>query len=124
MTPKSIYNIIQRKGIDAIIRTYPSATFGPDTNKTIQGSAVNYSIKIIPPYKNRERYKPAVLITSGKGLTGIANYNPTTGSSLSFTIKAGLKLIIASKEWTVIGYTEIKNNTGILLYILEIESGD
>lgn len=116
MNAKSIYNILQRKGVTAVIRTYPFATFDPNTNKTTLGTASNISLKIIPPYKNREGYKPAELITSGKGLTGIANYD------LSFTVKAGLIIIIADKEWTVIGFTEVKNNTGILLYLLEIES--
>lgn len=118
MNAEEIYDIIQDLGIDAIVRTYPSATFDPDTNKTTLGSVTDYSVKIIPPYKNKEGYKPAELITSGKGFTGIANYQ------LFFTIKAGLKIIIANKEWTVISYTEIKNNTGVLLYLLEIESGN
>jgi len=117
MNAESIYNLIQRKGVDATIRTYPDASFDPDTNRTTLGTAVDYSVKVVPPYNNREGLKAAEMISSGKGLTGIANYN------LEFIIQAGLKIIIGSKEWTVIGYTEIKDNTGILFYTLEIESG-
>jgi hypothetical protein len=116
MNAKSVYDMLQRKGIDATVRTYPNAEFNPSTNQTTSLEPVDHTIKIIPPYKNKEGYKPHELITSGKGLTGIASYN------LQFTVKAGLKLIISSKEWTVISYTDIKNNTGILLYLLEIES--
>lgn len=118
MNAQSIYNMLVRKGVDAVARTYPSKSFNPDTNKTTLGTALNVSVKVIPPYKNKEGYKKTELITSGKGLTGIANYN------LSFTVAAGMKLIIASKEWTVTGYTEIKNASGILLYLLEIVSGN
>lgn len=118
MNAKSIYNLLQRKGIDATIRTYPSAIFNSDTNKTILGTAVDYSVKIVPPYRNIEGYKPAEMISSGSGLTGIANYE------LDFTIQVGLKLIINGKEWTVISFTEVKDNTGILFYTLEIQSGN
>jgi hypothetical protein len=118
MNAQSIYNMLVRKGITAIARTYPSKSFDPDNNLTTLGAVSNVSVKIIPPYKNREGYKKTELITFGKGMSGIANYN------LTFTVAVGMKLIIASKEWTVTGYTEVKNATGILLYLLEIESGD
>jgi len=117
---KKWYDMLQRKGIDATARVYPDASFNPSNNKTTLSHTVDFSLKIVPPYRNREGYKPAEFITSGKGLTGIANYN------LRFDVKAGLKLIIgsASKEWTVTGITEIKDRTGILLYTVEIEAGD
>jgi len=119
-TAKKWYDMLQRKGIDAIVRTYPDATFNPSTNKTTLSHVVDFPVKIIPIYKNREGYKPAELITSGNGLSGIVNYN------LRFDVKVGLKLIIgsASKVWTVTGITEIKDSTGILLYTIEVEAGD
>ena len=115
---KKWYDMIVRKGVDATIRTYPLITFDPNTNKTTLGDARDFSAKVIPPYRNREGFKPAELITSGKGLTGIANYQR------NFNIKAGLEIIISDKKWTVIGYTEVKDSTGILVYLLEIESGN
>lgn len=118
MDAKSVHEILLRKGVDAIIRTHPSADFNPDTNKATSLTPIDYPVKIMPPYRNREGYKPAELITSGKGLTGIANYN------LQFEVKAGLRIIIGSKEWTVIGYTPVADNTGTLLYLFEIESGN
>lgn len=125
MTGKSIYNILTRKGIDATMRTYPDAEFDPDTNKTTQGEATNYAVKIVPPYRYiKEEYKTTTLISWGKGLTGIANYNPTTRGSLSFTIKIGLIIIINNKTWTVISVTPIQDNTGILFYTLGIEAGN
>lgn len=116
-TPTSINDLITRKGISATVRTFPSSSFDPDTNKTTQGTATDYSIKVIPPYKNREGFKAEELITSGKGLTGFANLD------LEFTVAAGLQIIIASKIWTVISYQEIKDNTGIVMYICDIETG-
>ena len=125
MNAKSIYNLLQRKGIDATVRTYPSKSFDPDFNKTTLGEATDYSVKIVPPYKYvKEEYKTTTLITWGKGLTGIANYNPSTKGSLAFTIKVGLKIIINNKEWTVIGITPIQDNIGMLFYSLNIESGN
>lgn len=125
MTPKSVYNIIARKGIDATVRTYPNATFNSSINKTTLGEATDYSVSIVPPYKYvKEEYKSTTLISWGKGLTGIANYNPSTGEALTFTIKTGLKIIINSKEWTVISVTPIQDNTGILFYTLGIEAGN
>lgn len=118
MTSKSIYNLLVRKGIDATIRTYPSSSFDPDANTTTLGSATDYAVKIVPPYRNREGYKSAEMITFGRGVSGIANYN------LNFSIKVGLKIIITGKEWTVISFAEIKDNTGILFYSLEIEAGN
>jgi len=124
MTPESIYNLLVRKGIDATIRTYPNAVFDSDTNKTTLGSAVDYSVKIVPPYNNREGFKTAEMISSGSGLTGIANYNSLTKGALAFTIEPGLKIIIGSKEWTIVGITPVQDNTGILFFSLEIEAGN
>lgn len=125
MTPKSIYNTLVRKGISATVRTYPSSTFDPDINKTTLGSATDYSVKIIPPYKwVKEAYKVSTLISYGKGLTGVANYNSATGGSLAFTVKVGLIIIINNKEWTVIGVSPISDNTGVLFYSLNIEAGN
>lgn len=116
---KKWYDIVQRKGIDATVRTYPAATFSPDTNKTILRNVREFSIKIVPPYNYiKEGYGVTTLITSGRGLTGFANY------LLSFVVKVGIKLIINDKEWTVVSITPIQDNTGILYYILEIESGN
>ena len=126
MTSESIYNLLVRKGIDATIKVYSSASFDPDTNKTTRGEATDYAVKIVPPYKNyvKEGYKSTTLITYGKGLTGIANYNPSTKSSLSFTIKAGLIIIINNKQWAVTEITPLQDNSGILFYSLGIESGN
>jgi len=119
MNAESIYNLLVRKGIDATIRTYPDAVFDPDTNKTTLGTAVDYSVKVVPPYNYiKESYKPAEMISSGKGLTGIANYN------LEFIIQIGLKIIINNKEWTVVSVSPIQDNTGILYFSLNIESGN
>jgi len=115
---KEWYDLIQEMGIDAVITSNPLSVFNPDTNTVTLGETRSHSIKIIPPYKNREGYKATELISSGKGLTGFANYQ------LNFEVKPGLKITIDSKEWTVIGYTEVKDRTGILVYILEIGSGD
>lgn len=126
MTGKSIYNILVRKGIDATVRTYPSSSFDPDTNVTTLGSPTDYSVKIVPPYAKhiREGYKVMSLITYGKGLTGIANYNPATGGVLAFTIKVGLKIIISNKEWTITSIAPMQDNAGILFYSLGIEAGN
>lgn len=110
--------MLERKGLDAIARVYPDAVFNPTTNKTTQGTKVEYNVKIIPPYKNAEGFKKTELITSGKGWTGIANKN------LKFVVKAGLKLVIDGKEWTVMSKTSLSNKTGVLFYLMQIESGD
>lgn len=112
------YNLLQNEGRSAVARTYPVKTFNPVTNKTTLGKAIDYDVKVIPPYRNREGYQKEELITSGKGLTGIANYN------LNFQVKEGLILIIEGKKWTVTGITDISDKTGILVYLFEIESGD
>lgn len=119
MNAKSVYNILVRKGINATVRTYPSSSFDSDTNKTTLGEATDYTVKIIPPYKYvKEGYKATTLITWGRGLTGVANYQ------LQFSVVVGLKLIINNKEWTVIEVIPIQDNTGILFYSLKIESGN
>ncbi len=117
MTAEQIYNMLVRKGVTATARVYASASFDPATNLTTPGSATDQSVKIIPPYRHREGYNATELITSGRGFTGVANHG------LTITISAGLILIIDSKTWTVTGIQEIKDSTGILLYLLEIESG-
>jgi len=110
--------LLERKGLDAVVRVFPDAEFDPATNKTTPGEKTEYTVKIIPPYKNAEGFKKAELITAGKGWTGIAN------KDLLFTVKAGLILVIGSKEWTVTSITPLSNNTGILFYLMQIESGD
>lgn len=110
--------LLERKGIDAIVRVYPDAVFDPTVNKTTQGDKVEYNVKVIPPYKNAEGFKKTELITTGKGWTGIAN------KDLIFTVKAGLIIVIDEKEWTVTSKTSLSNNTGVLFYLMQIESGD
>lgn len=112
------YNIIQELGISATVRTRPSKTFNTNTQQASIGQAVDYTVKVIPPYRNREGYKETELISSGIGLSGIINYK------LNFQVKKGIKLIINSKTWTVTGIQEISDKTGILVYILEIQSGN
>jgi len=115
LTTEKLATMLERKGLDAIVRVYPNSVFDPTKNKTILGSVVEYPIKIIPPYKNLEGFKKTELITAGKGWTGFANKN------LSFTIKAGLILVIYNVEWTVTGFTPLSNKNGILFYLLQIE---
>ena len=118
LTVDKLDALLERKGIAAIVRTYPAATFDPETNTTTQGTKIEYDVKVIPPYKNAEGFKKTELITAGKGWTGIAN------KDLAFTVKAGLILIIDGKEWTVISRTVLSNKTGVLFYLMQIESGD
>jgi len=108
--------ILERKGLDAIVRVYPDAVFDPSTNKTTQGAKVDYDVKIIPPYKREEKFGKETLIVSGKGMTGLAN------KALQFEVKAGLILIINSKEWIITNVIPLSNKTGILFYLLEIEA--
>lgn len=118
LTTEKLAALLERKGLTATARVYPSASFDPATNKTTLGIAIDYSIKIIPPYKNAEGYKKAELITAGKGWTGVAN------KELAFTVKAGLILIISGKTWTVTSIQPLSNKTGVLFYLMQIESGD
>ena len=118
LTTEKLAAMLERKGLDAVVRVYPDAVHDPVTNKTTQGTKVEYNVKIIPPYKNAEGFKKTELITAGKGWTGIANKN------LKFVVKAGLILIIDSKEWTVTSKTPLSNKTGVLFYLMQIESGD
>ena len=117
MTAQSIDDLLSRKGLTATVTTYDSATFDPATNTTTRGAATTDTVNAIPPYKNKEGYKETELITSGKGLTGFANLD------LSFTVVAGLLLTIAGKVWTVTAYQEIRDNTGLLMYLCDIETG-
>ncbi|MBW8038942.1 MAG: hypothetical protein FVQ85_02965 [Planctomycetes bacterium] len=118
LSAEKLAALLERKGIDAIVRVYPDAVFDPTTNKTIQGNAVDYDVKIIPPYKTIEGFKKAELITSGKGWTGIAN------KDLAFFVLPGLVLIIDGKEWTMTSRTPLSNKGGVLFYLMQIESGD
>lgn len=118
LTTEKLAAILERKGIDAIVRVYPDAVYDLTKNRTRQGTKVEYKVKIIPPYKNAEGFKKTELITAGKGWTGIAN------KDLNFTVKAGLVLIIDGKEWTVTSRTPLSNKTGVLFYLMQIESGD
>ena len=117
LTPTSVNALLTRKGIDVTVRTFPAASFDPDTNKTTPGAAVDYTIKAASPYRNRSGFKTDELITSGKGKTIFANLD------LQFTVKAGLVMIILNQEWSVIDFAAIGDNTGIIAYECEIETG-
>lgn len=117
ITADNLLLLLEKMGINAVVRTYPNAVFDPTKNKTDLGALVEYVVKVIPPYQNQEGYKKTVLITSGSGMTGFANMN------LQFDVKAGLVMVINSKEWTVTGVVPISNKNGIVFYLLEIESG-
>jgi len=117
MNAESIHKLLVRKGITATIYVYPEASFNPNTNINVKKSAIEYQVKIIPPYRYiSEAYKQTSLISYGEGLTGIANHN------LEFEVKIGLQIKINNKIWTVTGVTPIQDNTGILMYTLNIES--
>lgn len=110
--------LLQRKGTDATIRIYPDVVFDPAENKTTLGTPVQYNIKVIPPYRNMEGFRNAELITFGSGWTGFANKN------LQFDVKAGLVMIIGSKEWIVENVVPLSNNSGVLFYLVGIKSGN
>ena len=116
LTAIKLETLLKHKGISAIVRVYLDATFDPATNKTTLGDVTEYSVKIIPPYKREEKYGKETLIVSGKGMTGLAN------KDLLFTVKAGLILVINSKEWITTNVVPLSNNIGVLFYLLEIES--
>jgi hypothetical protein len=116
LSAEKLDSLLQRKGIDAAVRIYPDAVFDPAKNKTTLGDPIEYSVKVIPPYDQEERYGKTVLMTSGKGMTGIAN------KDLNFEIKTGLILMIYNREWTVTGFIPLSNKSGVLFYLLEIET--
>lgn len=118
MDATSVYNLLVKLGRTATVRTYPSQNFDPDTQQTTLGNPIDYTLKVIPPYRNREGFKEAEMITSGVGLTGFAN------KDLVFTVKAGIQIIVNNKTWTVTGVIPVSDKTGILLYLLEIKSGN
>ncbi len=118
MDATSINDLLIKLGITATVRTYPSQSFDPDTQVTTLGSAVDYILKVIPPYRNREGRNETEMITSGVGLTGFAN------KDLQFTVKVGIQIIVNNKTWTVTGTIPVSDKTGILLYLLEINSGN
>ena len=117
MNAESVYNLLVKLGISATVRTFPSRTFDATTQIATLGSPVDYTLKVIPPYRNREGRNETEMITSGIGLTGLAN------KDLLFTVKAGIQIIIDGKTWTVTGVTPVKDRTGTLLFLLEIDSG-
>ncbi len=112
-----VAKLLDENGISATVRIRGTNTFDPATSKAQRGSVTDHTVMITPPYRNSEGYKAPTLITSGKGLTGIANFE------LEFTVKAGIVIIIDSIHWTVISITPVRNNTGILYFEMEIESG-
>lgn len=116
ITAEKLEKLLERKGISATVRAYSSVAFDPSTSRSSRIST-DYIVKVIPPYKNIEKYKPATLITTGKGMTGIAN------KDLEFEVEVGLVLVIYNKGWTVTGFIPISNNTGVVFYLMEIESG-
>ena len=82
MNAQSVYNMLVRKGVTATVRTFPDAEFIPGSNTTVKRNPIDYTVKIIPPYRYlKEGYKQTTLITYGTGITGLANYN------LGFTVK-------------------------------------
>ena len=117
ITAEKLEALLIRKGISATVQVYESASFDPATNKTTKGSVTEYPVKIIPPYKNKEGYRPAELITFGEGWTGIAN------KDLEFSVKAGLLIVVLGKTWTVTSFTPLSNATGVVFYLMGIETG-
>ena len=118
MDTTSVQKLLTHMGLDATIRTYPDKSFDSVTQITTLGDPVDYSHKVVPPYKNREGYSGQEMITAGVGLTGIAN------KDLEFTVAVGIEIIIDGKTWTVTGFTPIINHTGVLFYTLEIDAGN
>lgn len=111
-----ILEILDELGITASVEEYAASAFDPDTNTTALGVKTPHSIKVVPPYKNVEGFKPAEFITSGKGLTGFAN------SGVTFSVVAGLRIVIDSVLWIVTGVTPVRTNAGIVYYQLEVET--
>jgi len=118
MDAQSVYNLLVRLGRTATVRTYPLKTFDATTQITTLGTPTDYTLKVIPPYRNREGRNETEMITSGVGLTGIAN------KDLLFTVQAGIQIIVNGKTWTVTGFVPVSDKSGVLLYLLEIESGN
>ena len=113
ITADKILTMLTKLGADATLISYPSASFDPDTNRTIPGVATNTAVKAVPPYKNRETFGKD-LITSGIGFTGIS-------ASEEVTPKVGMKITVHSRTWTITGVTPISSGDEIVYYQLEIE---
>lgn len=113
---KRIYSLIQRQGIDATIRLYPFKIFDPTTNKTVLGAVSEYSIKITPPYQLQGGFNQKVLITSGKGLSGIPAFQ------IPFVVTNGMEIEVVGKKWSVTGNQPVSDSSGVLYYQLDIVS--
>lgn len=113
---KRVYDMIQRKGLLAIIRTYPLRFFNPDTNTTTLGDPVDYELKIIPPYDASDEVGKNTLIVSGRGMTGIPAWN------IGFAVDSKIEVHVLNKTWMVQGVQPLTDSSGVLCYMLEILS--
>jgi hypothetical protein len=114
---EDITNMLDELGVDATLKTNPTAVLDPDTNRTSAGSVINTAVKAVPPYRTKDQWGNTDLIASGEGLTGIAN------SGLgSVVVKPGMQIVIAGTTWTVTGVTPISDDEGVKYYQLEIKS--
>lgn len=116
ITVEKIKNLLDKFGISAVLKDYPAATFNPSLNTVTKGTMSTVNVKAVPPYQNREGYTKPSLVTSGTGLTGIAN------SDLgALVIRAGMIISINGVDWTIVGVTPIGTANGTVYFQLEIE---
>lgn len=113
ITAIEIQEMLVKFGVVAILKSYPSAVFDQDTNRTTLGTMTQVSVRAVPPYQNREGYTKPDLISSGRGLSGI--------SASAATPKVGMKLTINGEDWSIVGMTPVGTSAGIVYYQLEIE---
>jgi hypothetical protein len=116
MNAESVYNLIEKLGIEASYKDWTSEVFDPATNETTRSGEVDYDVKAIPPYEVVDAYGNHRLIAEGKGMTGIANY------SLSFVPKKSRELTIAGTIWVITSVQPLSNASGVLCYLFGVDS--
>lgn len=117
ITAEKVNDLITDKGIQVIFHTYASDTFDPLTNTRTRGAKTEHTVYAIPPYENAEGWEEGNFIESGEGQIGISNYG------LSFTPWKGQEVQIFGILWIVTSVRPISNNSGVVLYLMTVESG-
>lgn len=112
--PKAL-RLIDRLGKTVVFKTYPDATYDPETGETVPGDPVNYSKKVIPPYAYEQKYLDGDTVQTGDMQSGIA------ALGLEFTPEPSVTtVVIDTEEWNIVNMMPIYSGQQIALYLLQL----
>lgn len=99
---------------------YSAAVYNPATRETVEGTATNTTVKLIPPYRNSSDFNLGSMIKASTFFAPAALLTGISGVALATPPIIGDEIVFGSTRYKIAGLEEIRGGDDIALYLFEI----